>query len=136
MTRDNISVIKIDDILMVSVPSDPSDGTVTDLQHKILKAMADCGAKGLVMDISTVDTLDSYFARTIVETAEMVKLMGGPTVIAGMQPTVAITATQLGLTFGRLLTALDMDHALYMLKTQSFRRKRANAGSPKQTSPH
>jgi rsbT antagonist protein RsbS len=68
------------------------------------------------MDISTVETLDSYFARTIVETAEMVELMGGPTVIAGMTPTVAITATQLGLTFGRLLTSLDVDSALNILQ--------------------
>lgn len=118
MTDDNISVIKIRDILMVTVPPDPSDVTVTNLQHRILEAMEDFGARGLVMDISTVDTLDSYFARTIVETAEMVELMGGPTVIAGMQPTVAITATQLGLTFGRLLTALDIDRALSMLQTE------------------
>ena len=71
--------------------------------------------QGLILDISTVQILDSYFARTIVETSQMVRLMGGVTVIAGMQGSVAITATQLGLTLGNLKTALDVDRALDML---------------------
>ena len=116
MNAENISVIKMHDVLMVTVPPDPDDSTVTALQEKVLEAMERFNVKGLVMDISTVETLDSYFARTIVETAEMVELMGGPTAIAGMTPTVAITATQLGLTFGRLLTALDVDTAFNILQ--------------------
>ena len=64
------------------------------------------------MDISTVDTLDSYFARTITETVKMVGLMGGRMVIAGMRPSVAVTATQLGITLGKALTSLDVDRAL------------------------
>lgn len=72
--------------------------------------------KGVILDISMVQIMDSYFARTIVETAQMVKLMGGTTVIAGMQGGVAITATQLGLTLGNIKTALDVDRALDMLE--------------------
>ena len=115
MSAENISIIKVSDILMVTVPPNPDDNTVTDLQVKVLECMERFDVKGLVMDISTVETLDSYFARTIVETAEMVGLMGGPTVIAGMTPSVAITATQLGLTFDKMLTALDVDSALDLL---------------------
>jgi len=115
MTAQNLSVIKVHDVLMVTVPPDPDDNTISALQEKVLESMQRFNVKGLVMDISTVETLDSYFARTIVETAEMVELMGGPTVIAGMTPAVAITATQLGLTFGRLLTSLDVDSALNIL---------------------
>ena len=117
MTSENISVIKLHDMLMVSVPPDPDDATISAMQAKVLEAMEKYTAKGLVLDIATVETLDSYFARTIVETAHMVKLMGGRTVVAGMRPTVAITATQLGLTFGGLLTALDVEGALKMLET-------------------
>jgi rsbT antagonist protein RsbS len=69
-------------------------------------------ATGLVLDISAVETLDSFFARTVAETAQMAALMGGRTVIAGMRPSVAITATQLGLTLGSTMTALDVDRAL------------------------
>jgi rsbT antagonist protein RsbS len=73
-------------------------------------------AKGLVLDLSTVATLDSFFARTVAETVQMVGLMAGRTVVAGMRPSVAITATQLGLTLGGALTALDVDRALGSLK--------------------
>lgn len=113
---ENISVIKLGRNLMVSVPSDPDDETVTVLQEKILNEMGKYQAKGLVLDISTVETMDSFFARVIAETALMVKLMGGRTVIAGMRPSVAITTTQLGLDMADTLTALDVGRALIILE--------------------
>jgi rsbT antagonist protein RsbS len=116
MARESISVIKVREKLLVTVPPDPDDETVITLQEKTLQTMTLFDVKGLVLDISTVETLDSYFARTIVETSEMVKLMGGRTVIAGMKPNVAITATQLGLSFDGLLTSLDVDLALEILE--------------------
>ncbi|MBN9517496.1 STAS domain-containing protein [bacterium] len=111
----SISVIRVGDLLLVTVPPDPDDPTVGELQEGVLRAMEQYDAKGLVLDISTVETLDSFFARTIAETAQMVGLMGGRTVIAGMRASVAITATQLGLTLGGSLTALDVDRALRLL---------------------
>jgi rsbT antagonist protein RsbS len=116
MPDDSISVIKLRDVLMVTVPPDPDDETVSALQERILQTMERHEAKGLVLDISTVETLDSFFARTVVETVQMVALMGGRTVVAGMRPSVAITATQLGLTLGSALTALDVDRALDILE--------------------
>jgi rsbT antagonist protein RsbS len=74
-------------------------------------------AKGLVLDISTVETIDSFFARTVTETAKMVGLMGGLTVLAGMRASVAVTTTQLGLALGKTLTALDVDRAMNLLET-------------------
>ena len=91
------------------------------LQEQVLQSMERYQAKGLVLDISLVETLDSFFARTIAETAAMVSLMGGQTVIAGMRPAVAITATQFGLTLGRALTALDVDRALDILDKSNSR---------------
>jgi rsbT antagonist protein RsbS len=73
--------------------------------------MARYEARGLVLDISTVQTLDSFFARTVAETVQMVALMGGRTVLSGMRASVAVTATQLGLTLGQAETALDVDRA-------------------------
>lgn len=121
MINDSISVIKIRDILLVTMPSDPDDNSVTNLQEKILSAMERYQVKGLVLDISSVQTLDSFFARVVVETAQMVVLMGGKMVIAGMQPNVAITTTQLGLTLGDGLTALNVDLALEMV-SDTFQR--------------
>ena len=115
MPGESVSVVKVRDVLMVTMPADPDDATVAALQDQVLKAMEQYWAKGLVLDISAVDILDSFFARTVAETAQMVALMGGRTVIAGMRPSVAITVTQLGLTLGQTLTALDVDRALDLL---------------------
>ena len=116
MSGESVSVIKVREVLMVTVPPDPDDTTISVLQESVLQAMERYEARGLVLDISTVETLDSFFARTIAETADMVELMGGSTVIAGMRPSVAITITQLGLTLGNPLTALDVDRALDILE--------------------
>ena len=115
MTSEGVSVLKIHDVLLVTVPAEPDDASVSMLQEEVLKAMERYEAKGLVLDISTVETLDSYFARTITETGEMVRLMGGSTIIAGMQANVAVTVTQLGLTLGNTRSALTVEDALSML---------------------
>ena len=115
MASESISVIKLRSLLLVTVPSDPDDETISALQEQVLQAMAQHEAKGLVLDISRVQTLDSFFARTVAETVQMVALMGGRTVLAGMRASVAVTATQLGLTVGNSLTALNVDRALDLL---------------------
>ena len=115
MASENISVIKLHDLLLVTVPPDPDDETISALQERVLQAMAKHEAKGLVLDISTVQTLDSFFARTVAETVQMVALMGGRTVLAGMRANVAVTAIQLGLPVGKSLPALTVDRALDLL---------------------
>jgi rsbT antagonist protein RsbS len=119
-----ISVVKVRQVLMVTMPPDPDDSTVSALQEKVLNAMERYAAKGVVLDISAVETLDSFFARTVSETAQMVNLMGGRTVIAGMRPAVAVTATQIGLTLGNIDTALTTERALDLAATEPARRKR------------
>jgi rsbT antagonist protein RsbS len=124
VSDDSISVVKVRVVLMVTMPADPDDAVVQALQERALHAMQRYEAKGLVLDISAVETVDSFFARTVAETAQMVGLMGGRTVIAGMRPTVAITVTQLGLTLGNALTALNADRALELLGDAQLRRQR------------
>jgi rsbT antagonist protein RsbS len=97
---------------MVTVPSDPDDSTVSELQDRVLQAMERHDAKSVVLDISSVETLDSFFAQTVSETARMVTLMGGRTIIVGMRPAVAVTATQIGVTLGGIETALTVERAL------------------------
>jgi rsbT antagonist protein RsbS len=116
-----ITVVKVRDVLMVAMPADPDDATVSNFQDQVMYEIDRYRAKGLVLDISAVDTLDSFFARTISETAQMVSLMGGKTVIAGMHPSVAITTIQLGLTLGRTLTALNVDRAMDLLSNDGQR---------------
>jgi rsbT antagonist protein RsbS len=123
MTNQSISLVRVRDTLMVTMPADPDDLTVVVLQEEVLRAMERYRPKGLVLDISAVETLDSFFARTVTETSRMVALMGGRTVIAGMRPSVAITATQLGLTLGGTVTALTVDRALNLLSDTRPRRR-------------
>jgi rsbT antagonist protein RsbS len=123
-----ITVVKVHDVLMVAMPSDPDDATVANFQDQVMHEIDRYRAKGLVLDISAVDTLDSFFARTIAETAQMVSLMGGETVIAGMHPSVAITTTQLGLNLGRTLTALNVDRAVDLLRNGLATQRRNGHG--------
>ncbi len=114
MSDEAIAVIKIRDVLLVMMPADPDDATVSALQERTLTAMDQHEVRRLVLDLTKVEILDSYFARTVAETAQMVGLMGGETIIAGMRPAVAITATELGVTLGRTRTALTVEKALEM----------------------
>lgn len=115
MTDADISVVRVHGVLLVTMPSDPDDATISTLQGRVLEAMGRNPAKGLVMDISAMEVVDSFFARTLSETAQMVALMGGRTAVAGMRPSVAITATQLGLTLQGTITALDVESALSLV---------------------
>jgi rsbT antagonist protein RsbS len=112
MNQEALSVIKIREILIVTLPSDPDDSTVAALQEKVLAGMERHQAKAVVLDLSAVETLDSFFARTVAETAQMIAIMGGRTIVVGMRPAVAITTTQIGLALGSIETALTVDRAL------------------------
>jgi len=125
MNRETITVIRVRGLLMVTMPADPDDTTISALQDRTLEAMQEFEAKGLILDLSKVDTLDSYFARTVTETGKMVNLMGGETIIAGMRPAVAITATQLGLNLGVTRTALGVDEALDLFNDEIKRSQTA-----------
>lgn len=121
MGDERISIVKIYDVLMVTMPADADDAAISALQEQVLTAVERHVPKGLVLDISAVEALDSFFARTVVETANMVSLMGGGTVLVGMRPSVAITATQLGLSFklSKVRSAVNVERALEMLRKES-----------------
>lgn len=116
MFNESLSVIKLKNILLVTVPDNPSDDVIYELQNKVLAAMEKYESAGLILDISSVNVMDSFFARTIAETTQMVTLMGGHTVVAGMRPGVAITAAELGLRLGNALSALDVDAGMELLQ--------------------
>jgi rsbT antagonist protein RsbS len=119
MNQESLSVVRVREILLVTVPSDPDDSTVSALQEKVLAAMERVQPKGVVLDISAVQTLDSFFARTVAETAQMIGIMGGRTIVVGMRPAVAITTTQIGLALGNIETALTVDRALDRVMQQA-----------------
>ncbi len=115
MNNDQITVVKVRGVLMVILPSDPDDSSIQSLQDRAMAGLEQHDSKALIMDISAVEIFDSFFARAISETAQMATLMGARTIIAGMRPAVAITATQLGLALKCVETALTTDQALAMV---------------------
>ncbi len=108
----SMTVMKVREVLLVTLPAEPDDPAILALQEQVLQSMEQYEARGLILDISAVNTVDSFFARTLTETAQMIRLMGGRTIIAGMRPAVAVTATQLGLPLKHVETALNVDQAL------------------------
>src|SRR5260370_38357987 len=101
MAEESLSIMKVRDVLMVTMPADPDDATVSALQERVLLAMEQSSARGVVLDVSAVESLDSFLARMIAETTRMVGMMGGRTGLTGMRPRRAVTMTQLGLTQGK-----------------------------------
>ena len=115
MSSHSRAVTQVFDVLIATFPTQPRDQAVSDLQESILRKMEETHPRGVVLDISGVTTLDSFFARVISETAGMVSLMGGRAIVVGMRPSVAITAAELGFDLNDVETARNTDHALSML---------------------
>ena len=112
MSDREAAIVRVRDILLVTLPPDPDDSLISAFQDTVMDAFERALAKALIFDLSAVEVFDSFFARTVSETASMVALMGGRTSIAGMRPVVAITVVQLGLPLSRVHRALTVDQAL------------------------
>ena len=112
---DSAAVTEVFDVLIATFPGRPTDQAVDELQQDVLARMEAADPRGVVLDISAVTTLDSFFARVISETASMVELMGGAAIVVGMRTSVAITAAELGFGLDSVETARSTDHALSML---------------------
>lgn len=121
-TEEALSVIRIRDVLIASVPAHPSDATIAELQDRILSSIHDHDpddVTGVVLDITPVNIMDSFFARTVAETVQMIELMGAHPVLVGMRPSVAITTTELGYSLGNVDTAMNTDMALDRIRADS-----------------
>ncbi|AKN71583.1 MULTISPECIES: STAS domain-containing protein [Streptomyces] len=110
-----IPVLALGDVLLVSLQGELHDGMAEQLQHDITSRIATHRVKGVVLDISGVDMVDSFLGRVLAEIASTASLLAARTVLAGMRPAVAITLVELGLTLPGLVTALDVDRAMELL---------------------
>jgi rsbT antagonist protein RsbS len=114
-----IPVLKIKDVLIVSLQVEMQDRLALELQDDILTTLSRTGAHGLLLDVSGMDVVDSFLGRIIGDTASMARLMGARTVVAGLQPAVAITLTELGLALPQIRTALNLEKGLSMLEDET-----------------
>jgi rsbT antagonist protein RsbS len=111
-----IPIIKIGNFLIVSIQVDMHDKLAIQLQAQILKEIEKTGAKGVLIDISVLEMVDSFIGRMLSGMASMAAIMDAYVVIVGMQPAVAITLVELGLEMPGVDTALDMEKGMEMLE--------------------
>lgn len=111
-----IPILRIGKTLLASVQVDLHDRIADAFQQDVVSAIEDASAKGLVIDITALQVVDTYVARVLVETGRMAALMGVRTVLVGMQPEVAATLVRMGFpTEGVHSTALDLEDGLAAL---------------------
>ncbi|MEU6005291.1 STAS domain-containing protein [Streptomyces sp. NPDC047453] len=111
----HVPVLRLDDVLLVTLQGDLHDSTAEHLQQDIGEAIANNAATGVVIDISGVEIVDSFLGRVLAEIAANAKLLAAQTVVAGMRPAVAITMVELGLTLPGLRIALTTEDALRLV---------------------
>lgn len=110
-----VPVLRLGDVLLVTLRGDLHDSTAQRLQDDIGERVAAEGTAGVVIDISGVEIVDSFLGRVLAEIAAHCALLAARTVVAGMRPAVAITLVELGLTLPGLETALDAGTAVDLL---------------------
>lgn len=111
-----IPILKLKDILLTSIQVDLTDQEALDFQADVLEMANRTEAKGLVMDITALDVVDSFLARVINDTANMVRLIGTETVICGMQPEVALTLMEMGRELVGVEAALNLEQGVEKLQ--------------------
>ncbi|HWU10148.1 MAG TPA: STAS domain-containing protein [Streptomyces sp.] len=112
---ERVPVLKIGDVLLVSIQVDLEDQIVLDLQEDLASRIVDSGARGVVIDITAVEIVDSFVGRMLATTAAISRMLDAETVVVGMRPAVAITLVELGLSLGGVRTALTLEKGLNLL---------------------
>ncbi|MRH88470.1 STAS domain-containing protein [Nocardia sp. SYP-A9097] len=110
-----VPILKQGTYLIASVQSALTDADTERLQDDLMKYVSKYRAQGIIVDVTAIDVMDSFAARSLRTIAHMTKLRGAETVIVGLQPEVAFAMVQLGLTFEDMHTALDLEEGLSWL---------------------
>jgi rsbT antagonist protein RsbS len=123
-----VPILKQADVLIAMVQAALSDDDLLRLRDDLAAQIGRQRSRGVVLDVSALDVLDSFATRTIRGIAYTAKLRGADTVVVGIQPEVAFAMVQLGLTLDGVSTALDLEEGLEVLKRQRETGKPNDAG--------
>jgi rsbT antagonist protein RsbS len=112
--------------LIASLQSDLSDTELLELQDALVEQVGQFRSRGVILDVTQLDVMDSFATRTLRNIAQAVSLRGAETVIVGIQPEIAFSMVQLGLDlrFSGIRTALDLEEAMTLLARQNLGRDR------------
>ncbi len=111
-----IPILKVGRVLLVPIQVDMDDQTVLLLQERVLSELERTGARGVLIDISMLEMVDSFIGRMLSDIAAMARIMDARTVVVGMQPAVAITLVELGLELNGVDTVLNVDEGIKLLR--------------------
>jgi len=112
----SVPILKQGSILIASVQSELSDSDLVQLRDELLERVGEYRVRGVIIDVTALDVIDSFAARTLSNTAQMVHLRGAETVIVGIQADVAFSMVQLGLVLRSVTTALDLEEGVSILQ--------------------
>ncbi|PZR22622.1 MAG: anti-anti-sigma factor [Flavobacterium psychrophilum] len=113
---ERIPILKMGDFLLVTIQVDLYDQLAENLETDLVNAVQKNGSKGVLIDISAVSIIDSFMGRILGNIGVMSKIMGAESVIVGMQPAVAMTLVELGLTLTGVSTALNVEKGMELLR--------------------
>ena len=128
---DRIPILKMGRFLLVTIQVDLYDRLALALENDLIHKVSQTGASGVLIDISAVSIVDSFMGRILGNIASMSKIMDAETVVVGMQPAVAITLVELGLTLSGVHTALNVEKGMELLN----RRIQEEAGQEQEEEP-
>jgi rsbT antagonist protein RsbS len=113
-----VPILKQGSILIATVQAALSDSDTERLRYDLMERVSRFRAQGIIVDVTAIDVMDSFAARSLRTIAHMTRLRGADTVIVGLQPEVAFAMVQLGLAFDDMNTALDLEEGLALLNRQ------------------
>lgn len=111
-----IPVVRIGEVLIATVQEELHDSDALELQEELSQRLELTGARGVLLDLSIVETVDSFLGRLLHDVATTTGLLGAQTVIVGIRPAVAVTLVELGLELKGVHTALDAEKGIRLLK--------------------
>jgi rsbT antagonist protein RsbS len=112
---DRIPILKMGDCLLVTIQVDMHDQLASTLQDDLTQRVSETGARGVLIDISALEIVDSFIGRMLANIAALSRIMDARTVVVGMQPAVAITLVELGLALPGVHTALDVERGIRLI---------------------
>src|SRR5277367_2157035 len=113
---DRIPILRMGEFLLATIQVDMHDQLALQLQDDLTHAIDKKGAKGVLIDISALEMADSFIGRMIADISGMARILDAKTVLVGMQPAVAITLVELGLSLPGVATALNIERGMEMLR--------------------
>src|SRR6185295_9997117 len=113
---DRIPILKMGEFLLVTIQVDMHDQLAVTLEEDLTDRIVKTGAKGVLIDISSLEMVDSFIGRMLGNIAGMSRVLDAETVVVGMRPSVAITLVELGMSLSGVRTALNVERAMDMLQ--------------------